>query len=437
MPKCIKLGWHLPYTPSDNEHGAWKRHYIACTMTMDMMVADKAPELYGTPADGRDAVARMKSRAMMEKAMAKQKSDQKEDRRPPKLSPRSRRMMYEARGPWVGPDFHPHDLDKTMHAFLYGFNPNDPQLPKSATVFHNKYGQLKKHARAQTAPAPSQFTEQGLESPKRKQKHRILTSGEDHDLDEVSREKTISEDIEFENYTEKRLCELVHMDWAPPKERAIERRPALSGGMVGYPYIPGRYQDKRSLALSYPWHANPRVVFISSRVPAADVLVDAVMFGVIPIVYEYEGTSVESLMNQLEQALDGRNAQSIGFFCHAVEVGEIRLVHGYTVTLDSLDVPEIREFFEFVSTRIVPVSNGGHVDVFLPLASCEPGMEMLVQLNILTGIPFSSPTGIIGNYNHINSEWMLPTDNGQTRCKKPWTQLKSYSVHTLMKNITL
>lgn len=30
----------------------------------------------------------------------------------------------------------------------------------------------------------------------------------------------------------------------------------------------------------------------------------------------------------------------------------------------------------------------------------EPGMELLVQLNILTGVQFTSPTGVIGNFNH-------------------------------------
>ncbi len=41
------------------------------------------------------------------------------------------------------------------------------------------------------------------------------------------------------------------------------------------------------------------------------VLVDAVNFGVIPIVYEYEGTTLESLMSQLELCLQGRNAKLV------------------------------------------------------------------------------------------------------------------------------
>lgn len=39
------------------------------------------------------------------------------------------------------------------------------------------------------------------------------------------------------------------------------------------------------------------------------LLVDAVLFGVIPIVYEYEGTSSEALMMKLEKTLAGRTAR--------------------------------------------------------------------------------------------------------------------------------
>ena len=30
----------------------------------------------------------------------------------------------------------------------------------------------------------------------------------------------------------------------------------------------------------------------------------------------------------------------------------------------------------------------------------EPGMELLTQLGILTGVDFTCPTGVIGSYNH-------------------------------------
>ena len=39
------------------------------------------------------------------------------------------------------------------------------------------------------------------------------------------------------------------------------------------------------------------------------LLLDAVLFGVIPIVYEYEGTVAQSLVEQVEEVLQGRHAQ--------------------------------------------------------------------------------------------------------------------------------
>lgn len=39
--KCQHLGWFLPYTPADNEYGAWKRHYVACIHTLDSMASSR------------------------------------------------------------------------------------------------------------------------------------------------------------------------------------------------------------------------------------------------------------------------------------------------------------------------------------------------------------------------------------------------------------
>ncbi|KAM9234366.1 epithelial cell-transforming sequence 2 oncogene-like isoform 2-T2 [Dugong dugon] len=47
-PKCIKFGWFLPYTPTDNEYGAWKHHYIACVSNLDWLTPREATAIYGT-----------------------------------------------------------------------------------------------------------------------------------------------------------------------------------------------------------------------------------------------------------------------------------------------------------------------------------------------------------------------------------------------------
>ena len=35
MPKCLKFGWLLPYTPFNRELGAWKAHYIECVTSIN------------------------------------------------------------------------------------------------------------------------------------------------------------------------------------------------------------------------------------------------------------------------------------------------------------------------------------------------------------------------------------------------------------------
>ncbi|XP_052238389.1 epithelial cell-transforming sequence 2 oncogene-like [Dreissena polymorpha] len=396
MPKCLKYGWFLPYTPAMHEYGSWKRHYVGCVLTLDYVTTNSANNaLYGMRGDGVDL-------------MAKQPS-QKD------LTPAESYMMVTSRPPWIAPASHPKDLHKNMYAFLHDFNPNDPSMPKSALLFHNRWGILKKKSNVTT----SLSTELGLNTQRRRERHRALTSGEDYDL-QTGRSMTLTESMKDDlvNPRERRVNELVNTQWYPqyrtgPRSSAEEivlERTDMSGGKATYRDT--MRSTRRSSLAGTERPQNPRVIFISSRVPAAELLLDAVLFGVVPIVYEYEGTTPESLLVRLEKALQGRNAQSIGIFTHTESPGEIRLVHSCNVSLANMDYPEAREFFEMASGHILPSGMGGQFDIFAPLAASELGMELMVQLTVLTGVQFSSPTGIIGNYNHVSSDWCIPYKEG-------------------------
>ncbi|XP_041351250.1 epithelial cell-transforming sequence 2 oncogene-like [Gigantopelta aegis] len=373
IAKCKKYGWFLPYTPADNEYGAWKRHYVACVQTLDYVTGSGKDDLYGTRADGAQYTGKM----LRLKGNRLSKSD-------------SRRLM-DIRPPWKGPDNKPKDLDKSHFAFLHDLNVNDPLLPKSALVLHNKWG-ITKH---DVDVSKSLDFEVGMDTSRRKERHRALTAGEDYNPLQTNNH-TLREVINLENFEEMRMRELVETDWKPPK-RVFTRRFDQTGKGGFYS---SRQTSKSTTLGGSMMDKNPRVLFISSRVPAADLLLDAVTFGVVPIVYEYEGTSTETLLSQLESILQGRHAQSVGLFCHSEEPGEVRLVHGCTISLDNFDCPESREFFETVSNHILPTYMGGQFDIFVPLAASESGMEFIVQLTVLTEMQFSSPTGIIGSYNH-------------------------------------
>ena len=75
----------------------------------------------------------------------------------------------DVRPPWVGASKNPHDLDKSFHAFLSGYNVNDPNIPKSQLILHNKWGMSNK--RHQGAVTQSLDFELGLESNRRKDGH--------------------------------------------------------------------------------------------------------------------------------------------------------------------------------------------------------------------------------------------------------------------------
>lgn len=47
-PKCIRHGWFLTYGTSDNEYGAWKKHYVACACNLDILSPRQAADIYGT-----------------------------------------------------------------------------------------------------------------------------------------------------------------------------------------------------------------------------------------------------------------------------------------------------------------------------------------------------------------------------------------------------
>ncbi|XP_046583392.1 LOW QUALITY PROTEIN: epithelial cell-transforming sequence 2 oncogene-like [Haliotis rubra] len=381
--KCLKYGWFLPYTSADNEYGAWKRHYIACVQTLDYVSGSGMDDLYGTRSDG--------SRWQNKKNVRT---------KPNRLDSSDSRRLMDVRPPWQGPDYKPQDLQKSHIAMVTEKNPNDPDLPKSALVLHNRWGIIRKQH--ETSVSKSLDFEIGLDTSRRRERHRLI-SGADYDPRKVNN-RTLSEVIHLENIAETRFRELVETNGLPPNRTGM-RRSDLSGG-GGYPI---RNNQVNALPPGGSQvMATPRIVFISSRVPAAELLCDAVMFGVIPIVYEYEGTSTETLMHQIDTVLQGRNAQSVGLFTHSDEPGNICLVHGCTVNINNYDASESCEFFETVANHILPSNMGGQLDVFAPLAASEAGMELMVQLSVLTGIQFSSPTGIIGSYNHVNTEWLIP-----------------------------
>lgn len=71
-------------------------------------------------------------------------------------------------------------------------------------------------------------------------------------------------------------------------------------------------------------------------------------------------------------------------FCHSEEPGELRLAHGCTVTMETLNRADVVDFFTKVCGRsILPVDQGGQFDIFVPLAACgKYGLEKITTMLI-------------------------------------------------------
>ncbi|XP_040584306.1 epithelial cell-transforming sequence 2 oncogene-like isoform X2 [Mesocricetus auratus] len=90
MPKCTKFGWFLPYTPTQNEYGAWKQHYIACVSSLDWLTPREAAAVYGTLNEPKTEDEEFKER-QREKCLRKAIWE--------KIASR-KKELFKARPPW-------------------------------------------------------------------------------------------------------------------------------------------------------------------------------------------------------------------------------------------------------------------------------------------------------------------------------------------------
>ncbi|XP_075859037.1 epithelial cell-transforming sequence 2 oncogene-like [Microcebus murinus] len=322
MPKCIRFGWFLPYTPADNEFGAWKHHYIACVSTLDWLTPREAAAIYDTlnepkteEEDELEETQREKCirRIIWEKIILRKKE------------------LFKVRPPWVS-----------------GTRCSSLLKPKCQ-------------------PRLSQ---------------------------------TVRERVGLHEALEKQLV-LASLD-------ALPKRSNISG-RHSYPLFSkknghGVYKNGDSSSYSF----QPHFILISSRIPAYEMVVESVKVGVISVVYEHSGITLESLLYLIEKALEGRKVQSMGIFSDG-DSREINLLQGCKIGIKNLLRPDVRNFWEKLGSYVAAEEEGGHVDIFVPLGASEAGMEVLSQLAQLTGTFFTAPTGIAtGSYQHILSDWLGP-----------------------------
>ncbi|KAM4770990.1 epithelial cell-transforming sequence 2 oncogene-like [Rhinophrynus dorsalis] len=349
MPKCTKFGWFLPYTPSDNEYGAWKRHYISCACSLDYLTPREAAEMYGTlnePKEGNE-VEEEKLRERLLRTLLRERLAL------------HKRELFKSRPPWMSGSWRSAVL--SSRSSLSKSLPDQTALQNALWFIKNK----------------NSFSNKTLSS---------------HLMDEIDHTPSLRLALE------KKLVE--HSLKTLPKRQNV-------GGFNSYPAaLPTRHSRSLQQYVQLDSSSQPHLVLISSNMPAYEVILDSVKSSVVPVSYDFSGMTPESLLYYVEKALDGRTAQSIGIVTNG-DSQHIHLLQSCTVNSENILSPETRSFWEKLGSCVVSGKEGGHIDLFVPLAASEAGMEILDKLSQLTGVFFCSPTGIAtGSYQHVISEWL-------------------------------
>ncbi|KAM8963960.1 epithelial cell-transforming sequence 2 oncogene-like [Lycaon pictus] len=341
MPKCIRFGWFLPYTPADNEYGAWKHHYIACVSNLDWLTPREAAAIYGTQNEPKTKYEELQEK-QREKCLRKLIWEK---------SALRKKELFKVRPPWV-----------------------------SGTCCSRL---LKSKCQPRLSQALKDLRDRG-------------------GLHEALEKQLVLASLE-----------------------ALPKRNKVSGSH-SYPLLSkktwhGVHKNDDSSS-----HASqPHFLLISPRIPAYEIVVASIKTGIISVVYEHSGLTLDSLLYLIEKALDGQKVQSMGIFSDG-DSREINLLQGYKIGIKNLLRPEVRDFWEKLGSYVAPEEEGGHVDLFVPLGASEAGIEVLSQLSQLTGTFFTAPTGIAtGSYQHILSDWLGRPE--RAACSVYFSEAKLYT----------
>ncbi|MFC1835598.1 DUF4347 domain-containing protein, partial [Thermodesulfobacteriota bacterium] len=152
-----------------------------------------------------------------------------------------------------------------------------------------------------------------------------------------------------------------------------------------------------------------RVLAISSSISGAEDLAAAAQDGVISIIYDGLTDTPESILSQIESALDGGEASSIAFATHAIGDGMFHLAGGYVVTSnDLLTSPEMQVFWGDLGELL---TNDGRIDLLAcDLAATELGLQLVSDLESATGHDVAASDDTTGNPT-FGGDWVLETDD--------------------------
>jgi uncharacterized repeat protein (TIGR01451 family) len=163
--------------------------------------------------------------------------------------------------------------------------------------------------------------------------------------------------------------------------------------------------------------SNAHLVVISEDIADSATLIDAVDDNAIVLVYDPGETDLNSLSQQINEALGENKVQDVSFVTDGSE-GFFSLVQSHNVTTASLENTVMINFWQSVSSHIFP---DGNVNILgCNVAGDDAGIEMLEKLDsILDGIGYNIDVNAsvdLTGHSDLGGNWSLEfsTDTSST-----------------------
>ncbi|XP_063680909.1 uncharacterized protein LOC134816095 isoform X2 [Bolinopsis microptera] len=402
-------GWFLPYSPPPTQHGAWKQYYVMCVKNSEkpsLLVDHQRKE----PTAGENQYSRS-DLERLGKYYVNTDDPVPEPESPSRIFEKSGHEVEDIdtslfKDRWVDPNKHPKDLDNWGKATSQEYRPDVRFLQKSKLKARSKsYTQLN---------ASSNSPLKKSDDPKSQLKSKSVST-----ITEIYREHGSFRILQQEDGTLVKEPHLLTKKgvtvpsinyWLQKPDKPTI--PSLGGyGTVQKPELAADVGCGAVWGENLPCHTHPKVLLISSDVPAYEMIVGTVVTGIIGLVYDAEKASLRSILNQVEHSLNGRKAESLGIFAPG-KLGYLNLTRH--IHISGLELHS--EFWKELCGFLLVPKFGGRIDIFssvgVSTVNQSLGMDIIYRLAGVTSVPFNAPLGgIYGEWAEICGTWLLHPDN--------------------------
>ncbi|MBN2712279.1 MAG: DUF4347 domain-containing protein, partial [Planctomycetes bacterium] len=152
-----------------------------------------------------------------------------------------------------------------------------------------------------------------------------------------------------------------------------------------------------------------RLLVVSESISGSEVLADAAADNVVTVEYNPNETTLAELLAKMTDALDGREAESIGFAVHGVSDGRIALAEDGNVGITSLLTSEDQQDFWRETGELL--SDNGRIDILsCDLTSTESGQLLVGEIENLSGADVTASDDTTGG-DDVGGDWIMETGN--------------------------